>query len=288
MNHRWTLAAGLTALGACWLAGFGACLPPEPEQAAQDLRCTPGEETFCRCRGGKRSGMMRCLESGRGFGPCETEDGVCSGPGDGEEPVDPVDPVEPPTGAGAGGSAGASTAASSGGGGEAPACAHEPCLTGEPLAASCHPCVTAVCEQEAHCCASSWDAPCITAAQKICHLKCQPPPPPPPPPPGGECAHALCATGVALAPECDDCATKVCQEDDYCCTVEWDALCVTEATESCALACACVHAPCKTGAALAPSCDPCVAKVCAADAFCCDFSWDSLCVSQAKAACACP
>ena len=47
----------------------------------------------------------------------------------------------------------------------------------------------------------------------------------------------------------------------------------------------CTHALCSTGGALTGSCDPCAAKVCAADPFCCTSGWDNLCVSGAKNLC---
>jgi hypothetical protein len=47
----------------------------------------------------------------------------------------------------------------------------------------------------------------------------------------------------------------------------------------------CAHSPCAQGAALTASCDACVADVCAADPFCCNNSWDNLCVSGAVSIC---
>jgi hypothetical protein len=47
----------------------------------------------------------------------------------------------------------------------------------------------------------------------------------------------------------------------------------------------CSHGICKTGAALDPTCDPCVNTVCNSDATCCDSTfglWDSICVGEAK------
>ena len=47
----------------------------------------------------------------------------------------------------------------------------------------------------------------------------------------------------------------------------------------------CAHDLCSTGSTLAPSCDSCAASICAVDSFCCDNSWDSLCVSQVSSVC---
>lgn len=48
---------------------------------------------------------------------------------------------------------------------------------------------------------------------------------------------------------------------------------------------ACSHDPCASGAHLAKACDPCVAEVCAADAFCCQKTWDEQCATEWSAAC---
>jgi hypothetical protein len=47
----------------------------------------------------------------------------------------------------------------------------------------------------------------------------------------------------------------------------------------------CVHDTCTAGVALTASCDPCVAQVCASDAYCCTTKWNSRCVTEANAAC---
>ncbi len=49
---------------------------------------------------------------------------------------------------------------------------------------------------------------------------------------------------------------------------------------------ACAHSACATGAKLSASCDPCVQKICAADAFCCSNTWDGQCVSEVQTICA--
>ena len=49
----------------------------------------------------------------------------------------------------------------------------------------------------------------------------------------------------------------------------------------------CVHSPCVTGVSLASGCDPCVTTLCTSDAFCCNSTWDSMCVTEAGSACGC-
>lgn len=58
----------------------------------------------------------------------------------------------------------------------------------------------------------------------------------------------------------------------------------TSSDESPAAA-ACVHGPCSAGGALRAACDPCVTRVCAADAYCCATSWDAQCVREAVSTC---
>ena len=113
------------------------------------------------------------------------------------------------------------------------------------------------------------------------------------------CAHDVCSTGVKLGSGCDsatgNCVSKVCAVDSFCCTSTWDTLCVSRVRTECkSLKCAeskgnCSHTLCTTGAALTSGCDSakanCASKVCAVDPFCCNNSWDSLCVSKLPTYC---
>jgi hypothetical protein len=45
------------------------------------------------------------------------------------------------------------------------------------------------------------------------------------------------------------------------------------------------HEICQAGGTMAATCDPCVAKLCAADAFCCSTAWDPQCVSEVPQYC---
>lgn len=47
----------------------------------------------------------------------------------------------------------------------------------------------------------------------------------------------------------------------------------------------CTHSICSTGPKLVKDCDPCVAKICAKDAFCCNNSWDGQCKAEVKSIC---
>jgi hypothetical protein len=124
-------------------------------------------------------------------------------------------------------------------------------------------------------------------------------------PSGGSCTHSPCATGAKLSASCDGCAATVCSYDAYCCSTEWDNICVSEAKQYCGATCnggggtggggtggsspsSCSHTECIAGAKLSKSCSLCAASVCKYDAYCCDVEWDQQCVSEAATDPACP
>jgi hypothetical protein len=47
----------------------------------------------------------------------------------------------------------------------------------------------------------------------------------------------------------------------------------------------CSHATCTAGTKLVTTCDPCVAKICASDSYCCATQWDSQCVGEVASIC---
>jgi hypothetical protein len=47
----------------------------------------------------------------------------------------------------------------------------------------------------------------------------------------------------------------------------------------------CMHDPCATGAALNANCDMCVTQLCAQDKYCCQTSWDFICVGKVWSVC---
>lgn len=111
-------------------------------------------------------------------------------------------------------------------------CAHPICATGTALQADCDPCTTTLCAADPYCCSGMWDATCVSEVQSICGLSCTAPPPRPD---AGTstCAHPVCATGGPLASVCEPCATQLCAQDPYCCSVSWDATCVAEVGSIC-------------------------------------------------------
>jgi hypothetical protein len=85
------------------------------------------------------------------------------------------------------------------------------------------------------------------------------------------------------------CGSKVCGSDGC------GGTCGTCATgTSCSTAGQCVsngtpatcsHAICSSGTKLVASCDPCAAKICAQDSYCCSNSWDATCVKEVASIC---
>ena len=47
----------------------------------------------------------------------------------------------------------------------------------------------------------------------------------------------------------------------------------------------CAHAICASGGKLTASCDPCAAKICASDSYCCSTGWDNQCVGEVASTC---
>jgi hypothetical protein len=49
----------------------------------------------------------------------------------------------------------------------------------------------------------------------------------------------------------------------------------------------CSHSPCRTGGVLVPGCGPdeCTAWICSVDSYCCNISWDSICVAEVGSVC---
>jgi hypothetical protein len=127
-------------------------------------------------------------------------------------------------------------AASCGGG--TTKCDHNPCTAGTALASTCSACVTAVCANDPFCCntqSGEWDSYCVKEASDPAND---------PAPPAAcanactaGCAHPECEAGAALKTDCSACATAVCTGDDFCCTTEWDSLCVDAAKKETACSC---------------------------------------------------
>ena len=143
-------------------------------------------------------------------------------------------------------------------------------------AACCH----AVCDIDPTCCQITWDSGCAQTARDYCKPKT-----------GWECPCEGSCLIPRSSPGCEDpsCCSAVCNIDPSCCIDGWDINCVSQARatccglgfcgDSCGKSCLVVHA--------APFCNDsfCCAAVCNIDPFCCDQSWDTLCVQAALQRC---
>lgn len=104
----------------------------------------------------------------------------------------------------------------------------------------------------------------------------------------GMCDHDVCTVGGPLDPSCDMCTQAVCGADSFCCNNTWDSICVLEVGTYCGMACGavgCAHDECAVGDKLDANCSMCAGAVCAADAYCCNTSWDVTCVSEVAMYC---
>jgi hypothetical protein len=243
---------GVGGIAAVTLAlGFAACSEPE-----QETDCLPGTELFCRCQGSGDPGTRTCLDDGVTRGECMIAPDTPCG--------DRVECQE----------------------GETVFCV---CPDGTAGEKECLRDGTSFgdCLVDGVPCPEETDGPATTSTG-----------------PGGgagqggsgggstgTCAHDECEEGDALDPGCSACASDLCAADPYCCTTEWDVLCIGKTEQYCEGLCGsgpteCAHDPCAEGAALESGCDPCVTSVCAADSVCCDAQgqsgWDQFCVSAAE------
>jgi hypothetical protein len=170
-------------------------------------------------------------------------------------------------------------------------CGLTACTCGDPAAGSCKAvkttpgcsdldCCGSVCLFDEFCCVVAWDKACTLAADALCSDidVC------------GVVGSGSCFVRHPT-PGCDDagCCQTVCEIDPLCCKLQWDQNCADLAQEICA-DCGVIT----TGSCFevdgTPSCSnaQCCQLVCATDPFCCQDSWDSVCVTFAEALCAAP
>ncbi len=103
---------------------------------------------------------------------------------------------------------------------------------------------------------------------------------------GGICTSECC--NVHPTPGCSnpECEALVCAQEPLCCQpgFEWDLACVMAASDLCGLKSPsdCCNFLGQPGGCSDPACE---AIVCAADPFCCDTSWDTLCGFEAQELC---
>jgi len=171
-------------------------------------------------------------------------------------------------------------------------CVSIQCICGAPDAGDCfaphagigcsdQQCCDRVCSIDAFCCAVSWDESCVRTVGFECAQtpSCQPVLGIPP---FGSCLIEH------LSPGCNDpaCCDEVCAINPFCCETVWDAQCVDDAGAFCSScgdidvdSCFVIHS--------LPTCnnEACCLKICSIDSYCCEFTWDSLCVGYAYGEC---
>lgn len=107
------------------------------------------------------------------------------------------------------------------------------------------------------------------------------------------CGNESCFQPHFFSTGCNDadCCAAVCLQDPFCCSDEWDNVCVAQAFELCAGCGDPANGYCKQ-AHTTPGCNDgdCCATVCTLDSFCCETVWDQSCAAQAKELCgfSCP
>ena len=128
------------------------------------------------------------------------------------------------------------------------------------------------CAADPFCCDQEWDQICVNAAAADCDSGCEVP--------AGDCCLA---NGT---PGCDDMTVQdcTCAVDAFCCDETWDAMCVETAEDNCMLECDAGDCCAANGS---PGCNDETVEECTCDldAFCCDTTWDAMCVGGAIASC---
>jgi|GEM_PF-526914 len=141
-------------------------------------------------------------------------------------------------------------------------------------------CCETVCLFDPFCCTGTWDEICVSLTTILCPtLEC----------PCGT-NPASCFTAHAT-PGCNEtlCCQSICDIDNFCCLVHWDAICANMATALCGTNGACVpgSGSC-TVPHSTPGCDSpasCCSIVCAFLPECCTVAWDFVCVQAAFDTC---
>ena len=126
-----------------------------------------------------------------------------------------------------------------------------------------------VCAADSYCCDTSWDSLC---AAEVESLGC------------GSCpaARPKSCCESSQGPGCSDPTIEagVCAADPFCCNVRWDGICVSE-VETLGFG-TCESTCCEPQTFPTPGCADATieACVCAADPYCCNNSWDSICAGE--------
>jgi hypothetical protein len=82
-------------------------------------------------------------------------------------------------------------------------------------------CCNNVCLSDPFCCLTEWDATCVNEAESTCLLTC------------GAGAGACDSTHLTPGCSVESCCATVCGIDEFCCSTEWDQVCVDLAAQNC-------------------------------------------------------
>lgn len=151
-------------------------------------------------------------------------------------------------------------------------------------------CCETVCNADVFCCTEAWDTLCVEMAQSLC----------------GTAPSTCGSTGTrpcfvpSFVPGCDDTSSGACCEvvceilDPFCCSVQWDAICVQQAFSAAAAGLGSCDLP-PTGSGVGDCLAAhggrgcanrkCAASVCSIDRACCLIAWDEGCAALAEVVC---
>ena len=135
-------------------------------------------------------------------------------------------------------------------------------------------CTETVCQQDAYCCEGSWDSSCVAIAQTLC-TDCMLP----------TTDASCCEAGSQVGCGDLDCQAAVCNVDEYCCTMGWDAVCVSQAEEICPTCQEDKSSCCVSHDGVGCDDAACEKAICDEDAYCCDVLWDATCALAASYVC---
>ena len=154
------------------------------------------------------------------------------------------------------------------------------CSAGDGPGCEIPACEDCVCAGDIFCCEFAWDDVCAEDANDACSKECNCEAP------ESDC----CSSHEGPGCEDNDCTDCVCADDSFCCEVSWDPSCVEMAQSECVDSCGCfvdtdAGPCCDTNDSPACNDDGCTECVCEADSFCCETTWDDVCVNTAGTTC---
>lgn len=137
---------------------------------------------------------------------------------------------------------------------------------GDPMVEAC------VCELDRFCCEEEWDVECVTKVDAFGCGECDPKFD------AGDCCTPNSTPGCA-DPSASEC---VCALDDFCCSIEWDHVCVDLLSESGCGDCSAAEECCQVQTGPGCGSESVEACVCDARPECCEGQWDAACTEAVE------